>query len=83
MSSIGITCEYPPPAAPPFTPNTGPRLGSRMQSTAFDPRRRIACVSPTLTVLLPSPAGVGLMAVTSTNRPRTGLSDTSSGIFAL
>ena len=23
-SSIGITCEYPPPAAPPFIPNVGP-----------------------------------------------------------
>ena len=69
MSSIGITCEYPPPAAPPFTPNTGPRLGSRMQSAAFVPTRRSACARPTLTVLLPSPAGVGLMAVTRTSRP--------------
>ena len=34
MSSIGSTCAYPPPAAPPFTPKQGPRLGSRKQITA-------------------------------------------------
>ena len=26
-SSIGITCEYPPPAAPPLIPNVGPCEG--------------------------------------------------------
>ena len=36
---------------------------------AFLPRRRSACARPTVTVLLPSPAGVGLIAVTSTSRP--------------
>ena len=43
-----------------------------MHSTAFLPRRRSACASPTDTVLLPSPAGVGLIAVTRTSRPRDG-----------
>ena len=70
MSSIGTTCAYPPPAAPPFTPNTGPRLGSRMQSATFLPMRRSACARPTDTVLFPSPAGVGFVAVTTTSRPR-------------
>ena len=53
----------------PFTPNTGPRLGSRMQTTTFLPSRRNAWLEPTVTVLFPSPAGVGLMPVTSTSRP--------------
>ena len=69
ISSIGTTCAYPPPAAPPFTPNTGPSDGSRMQTTTFLPRRRSAWLTPTVTVLFPSPAGVGLMPVTSTSRP--------------
>ena len=69
MSSIGTTWAYPPPAAPPFTPKTGPSDGSRMQSAAFFPIFRSACVTPTVTVDFPSPAGVGLMPVTSTSRP--------------
>ena len=40
-----------------------------MQTTTFFPRRRSAWLTPTVTVLLPSPAGVGLMPVTSTSRP--------------
>src|SRR6266853_1884886 len=62
MSSIGTTWAYPPPAAPPFTPKTGPSDGSRMQSAAFFPSFRSACVTPTVTVDFPSPAGVGLRA---------------------
>src|SRR2546426_2628505 len=69
MSSIGTTWAYPPPAAPPFTPKTGPSDGSRMQSAAFFPIFRSACVTPTVTVDFPSPAGVGLIPVTSTRRP--------------
>jgi hypothetical protein len=74
----------PPPAAPPFTPNTGPSDGSRMQTTTFCLSRRKACATPTVTVLFPSPAGVGLMPVTSTRRP-FGLAraTTSALIFAL
>ena len=37
MSSIGTTCAYPPPAAPPFMPNDGPSDGSRRQIIAFLP----------------------------------------------
>src|SRR3989475_5034002 len=59
MSSIGTTWAYPPPAAPPFTPKTGPSDGSRMQSAAFFPIFRSACVTPTVTVDFPSPAGEG------------------------
>jgi hypothetical protein len=54
-----------------------------MHSTALMPMRRIACASPTLTVLLPSPAGVGLIAVHSTSRPLAGRLEISSGSFAL
>ena len=38
MSSIGTTCVYPPPAAPPLMPNTGPSDASRRQSATFFPR---------------------------------------------
>src|SRR5438034_9232268 len=84
MSSIGTTWAYPPPHAPPFTPNTGPSDGSRMQSAAFLPSFRRAWVTPTVTVDFPSPAGVGLIPVTSTSRP-VGLrrAKASSRIFAL
>ncbi len=54
-----------------------------MQSTALILIRRSACERPTDTVLLPSPAGVGLIAVTSTSRPRGGRDAISSGSFAL
>src|SRR5438552_1967625 len=40
-----------------------------MQRTACLPILRSACVTPTVTVDFPSPAGVGLMPVTSTRRP--------------
>ena len=69
MSSIGMTWAYPPPAAPPFTPNTGPRLGSRSATTTFLPWRASASAKPTVVVVLPSPAGVGLMAVTRMSLP--------------
>jgi hypothetical protein len=54
-----------------------------MQSTALTLSRLSACVRPTDTVLLPSPAGVGLIAVTSTRRPRAGWDAISIGSFAL
>ena len=64
MSSIGTTCAKPPPAAPPFIPNTGPSEGSRRQIEAFLPIRMSASPRPTVVVVLPSPAGVGLIAET-------------------
>ena len=69
ISSIGTTCAYPPPAAPPLTPNTGPKEGSLNAITAFFPFLHKACPNPTVTVDFPSPAGVGFIAVTKTNFP--------------
>ena len=67
-------------------PKQGPRLGSRRQATAFLPIRFIPSVRPTEVVVLPSPAGVGLMAVTRMSLP-SGLSKRDSmypgSIFAL
>ena len=68
-SSIGTTCEYPPPAAPPLIPKQGPRDGSLSAITAFLFNWPKACPKPTVIVVFPSPAGVGLIAVTSTSFP--------------
>ena len=67
MSSIGTICAYPPPAAPPFIPKTGPKDGSRRQIIARLPIALKPSPRPTLVVVLPSPAGVGLIAVTKIN----------------
>ena len=64
-SSIGITCAYPPPAAPPFMPNVGPIDGCLIAITLFLPILCIACPSPTVVVVLPSPSGVGVIADTT------------------
>ena len=68
-SSMGMTWLYPPPAAPPLMPNVGPIDGWRMQSRTFLSILPIACVSPTAVVVLPSPSGVGVIAVTSMYLP--------------
>ena len=65
-SSIGTTWLLPPPAAPPLMPKTGPIEGWRIVQTAFCPMRFKASESPIVCTVLPSPAGVGVMAVTST-----------------
>ncbi len=84
MSIIGSTSEAPPPAPPPFMPNTGPRLGSRSAAALFTPILASPCTRPIEVVVLPSPAGVGVIAETSTSLPRGGLSRKSfSGSFAL
>ena len=69
ISSIGTTCAYPPPAAPPFTPKTGPSEGSRRATITFLPSLCIPSARPTVVVVFPSPAGVGLIAVTRINFP--------------
>ena len=69
MSSMGTTCARPPPVAPPFRPNTGPSEGSRSAIRARSPIRLSASPRPTVVVVLPSPAGVGLIAVTRISRP--------------
>ena len=86
MSSIGRTWEKPPPAAPPFIPNVGPMLGSRRANACLIPSLPNACAKPIEVQVLPSPAGVGVIAVTKINFP-SGLSLTCSqtlfSIFAL
>ena len=69
MSSIGTICAYPPPAAPPLTPKTGPREGSLIAIIEFLPSLRRASARPTVVVVFPSPAGVGFIAVTRTSLP--------------
>ena len=65
--SIGTTCAYPPPAAPPFIPKLGPRLGSLRHTMLCLPILQSPSLSPTDVVVLPSPAGVGVIAVTKIN----------------
>src|ERR671931_1766835 len=67
MSSIGTTCAKPPPVAPPLIPNTGPSEASRTHSTELRPIAPRPCVSETEVVVLPSPAFVGVIAVTQTS----------------
>ena len=50
-------------------PKHGPRLGSLKQIIAFLPIWFKPSTRPTLVVVLPSPAGVGEMAVTKINLP--------------
>ena len=84
MSSIGTTWEYPPPVAPPFMPITGPSDGSRKAIIVFLFLSCIASANPTVTVDLPSPAGVGLIAVTKTSLRLVGSWSLSGNeIFAL
>ena len=57
-------------------PITGPRDGSRMAIIVFSPILLSASASPMVMVDLPSPAGVGLIAVTKISLP-TGFFSTS------
>ena len=50
-------------------PKFGPRLASRMQTVARWPIRFNASPRPTVVVVFPSPAGVGLIAVTRISLP--------------
>ena len=86
ISSIGATCACPPPVAPPLTPKQGPRLGSRRHSIVRSPAAFSASASPIAVVVLPSPAAVGLIPVTSTSAPSarpSRLAMKSNPIFAL
>lgn len=61
-SSIGITWEYPPPAAPPLIPKVGPWEGCRKVAKAFRFLWAVnAWTKPTRVVLFPSPNGVGVI----------------------
>ena len=81
-SSIGTTCAYPPPAAPPLIPKHGPREGSLNAIAAFFPILPKASPRPTEVVVFPSPAGVGLIAVTRISFPssRSFTSSQSSSV---
>ncbi|MEA2121251.1 MAG: hypothetical protein EGMGGAKC_00572 [Dehalococcoides mccartyi] len=61
--------ERPPPAAEPFILKVGPLEGWRIAPVTFLPRLPSPCTSPIVVVLLPSPSGVGVMAVTSIYLP--------------
>ena len=72
-SVMGISRALPPPAAVPLTFMVGPPEGWRRQPPTFLPILPRPSTRPRETVLLPSPRGVGVMAVTSMNLP-SGLS---------
>ena len=85
ISSIGAVWARPPPVAPPLTPKHGPSDGSRRQIIVRVPAAFNASPNPIVVVVLPSPAGVGLMPLTSTNLPaRAGTAASiPAPIFAL
>jgi len=68
--SAGSICERPPPAAPPFMPNTGPSDGSREVMIAVLPIFSRPCTRPMEVTVLPSPEAVGDVAVTRISLPR-------------
>ena len=65
----GMHWDRPPPAAEPFMPMVGPPEGWRMAAEERSPRRARPWTRPMVVVDLPSPSGVGVMAVTSTYLP--------------
>ena len=69
ISSIGATCAFPPPVAPPFIPNTGPNEGSLNANIDFFPIFASPSAIAIDIVVFPSPKGVGFIAVTNTNFP--------------
>ena len=64
---MGSTCAYPPPAAPPFIPKTGPKEGSRKATILFLPSRFNPKDKLTVVTVFPFPALVGEIAVTKTS----------------
>ena len=61
-----------------------PSNADRSAAAAFTPIFARPCTRPTVVVVLPSPAGVGVMAETSTSLPRRGLPvNAFNEIFAL
>ena len=68
-SVMGISRALPPPAAVPLTFMVGPPEGWRRQPPTFLPRCPNPSMRPRDVVDLPSPSGVGVMAVTSIYLP--------------
>ena len=85
ISSSGTTVARPPPVPPPLMPKIGPSDGSRSVTATLRPSTPKPCVSPTAVVVFPSPAGVGVMPVTTTSFPprSDGARMASSAILAL
>ena len=69
----------PPPAAEPLMLNVGPPEGWRIVATGWRPRTPRPSTRPIVVVVLPSPSGVGVMAVTSTYLARGA----SAGVRAM
>ena len=69
ISSPGSTVTFPPPVAPPLTPKTGPKDGSRKHNITDLPILFNPSVKAQDIVVFPSPALVGVIAVTKTNLP--------------
>ena len=69
MASEGSRRQAPPPVAPPLRPKTGPMEGCLNARIAFSPIRRRPWAKPMEVVVLPSPAGVGVMAETRMSLP--------------
>ena len=65
----GMHWASPPPAAEPLMLNVGPPEGWRMAPMTFFPSLPRPSTRPMVVVDLPSPSGVGVMAVTSTYLP--------------
>ena len=63
---VDLLDSTPDLAAPPFTPNTGPRLGSRMQSAVRLPSLRSA---PAATAIVTGATRAEVSVVTSTRKP--------------
>src|SRR3974377_1387157 len=68
-SVMGINSEMPPPAAVPLTFMVGPPEGWRMQPPTLTHRLPRPSIKPMEVVDLPSPNGVGVIAVTSMYLP--------------
>ena len=68
-SVSGMHWARPPPAAEPLMLKVGPPEGWRMAPMTFLPSAPSPSTRPMVVVDLPSPSGVGVMAVTSTYLP--------------
>ena len=69
ISSLGTMVDFNAPTAPPLIPQTGPKVGSRKQANDFTPIFLRPSCKPIVVVVLPSPAFVGVIAVTKTSLP--------------
>ena len=61
--------DFNAPTAPPLTPKTGPKDGSLRTPKELTPILLNPSCNPIVVVVLPSPALVGVIAVTKTSLP--------------